>query len=319
MLVRGKLEFTRKIANSWAIGRDIRIGFLLDRVRQVVAAASGDRRQAPVLLDELHERDVIAVLMRDVTALGVLRDDDQGNACTIAEEVDRLDVARVIVSAALVEGDEDGSVVPKRRVGLDLVDDLLDEAFKEIEFGGRRVTVVHAAGLDDGDRGQVTGIDIFVEFGGVRDVRLTGRLGTHELGLILEGVADVAILIEAVRLGRIGNVQIPVFAEVLEGDVVSDQIVTDALLAGGRDSEGRVLRGKSAIAVVAGVVVVDQVVVSLDAVRIYRPLEGLKVVGHRRNARLADVAAVDVAAATVAILIVVVVRGGLWVGILDLI
>ena len=78
---------------------------------------------------------MIAILMRDVTALGVLRDDDQRDACAIAEEVDRLDVARVIVSAALIEGDEDCSVVPKRWIGLDLVDDLLDEAFKEIEFG----------------------------------------------------------------------------------------------------------------------------------------------------------------------------------------
>ena len=181
------------------------------------------------------------------------------------------------------------------------------------------MTVVHAAGLDDGDWGQVAGIDILIEFGGVRDVCLAGGLGTHELGLVLEGIADVAVLVEAVRLGGIGNVKIPVFAEVLEGNIVSDEIVTDALLAGGRDGEGRVLRGKSAIAVVAGIVVIDEVVVSLDAVWVYRPLEGLKVVGHRRNAGLADVAAVDVAAAAVAVLIVEVIRGGLRVGIFDLI
>ena len=175
MLVGGELEVIRKIANSWAVGRDIRITFLLNWVRQIVAAACGDWRQTPVLFDEFDERDVIAVLMRDVTALGVLRDDDQRNAGAIAEEVDRLDVTRVIVSAALVEGDEDGGVVPECRVGLDLVDDLLDEAFKEVEFGGCRVTVIEAAGLDDGDRGQVAGVDVFVELSRVGDVCLDGR------------------------------------------------------------------------------------------------------------------------------------------------
>src|ERR1700750_3437964 len=145
------------------------------------------------------------------------------------------------------------------------------------------------------------------------------RLGAHEFGLILERVANVAIRIEAVRLGGICNVKIPVFAEVFEWNVVSDKIVTDTLLAGRRNGEGRELRCKSAVTVVARIVVIDQIVVTLDAVRVYRPLERLKIVGHSGNAGLADVTAVDIAAATVAILIVEVIGGRLWVGILDLI
>jgi len=313
----GEGKVIRKIANSWAVGRNVGIVCLLDRVRQVVAAAGGDGREAPVLLDELHERDVIAIFMRNVAALGVLGDDDQRDAGTIAEEVDWLNVTGVIVSAALIPGDEDGSVGPESRVGLDLVDDLLGEAFEEIELGGRRVTIVEAAGLDDGDRRQVTGVDVFVELGGVPDVGFAGGLGAHELGLVLEGVTDVAVFIERVRLGGISYIEIPVLAEVLERNVMSDEIVTDALLAGWRNCEGRERRGERAVAVEAGVVVVDEIVVALDAVCFDRAAEGLEVIGYSRYAWLADVTAVDVAAATVAILVVEVVGGGLWVRVLD--
>jgi hypothetical protein len=52
------------------------------------------------------------------------------------------------------------------------------------------------------------------------------------------GFANVAIRIEAVRLGGIGNVKIPVFSEVFEGYVMSDEIIPDALLARWRNGEG---------------------------------------------------------------------------------
>src|SRR5277367_793043 len=130
-LVAGEGELLRKIANSGAVGWNIRIASLLGWVRQVVAAARRDRRQAPVLFDELDERDMVTVLMRHMTALRVLGDDDERNAGTIAEEVDRLNITRVIVPTALIPGYEDGSVGPEGRVGLDLVDDLLHEALVE--------------------------------------------------------------------------------------------------------------------------------------------------------------------------------------------
>src|SRR5882757_723353 len=146
------------------------------------------------------------------------------------------------------------------------------------------MTIVHAAWLDDGDWRQVSGVDIFVELRSVCDIGLTGSLSSHELGLVLERVANVAILIEAVRLRRIGNMKIPVFAEVLERDVVSNEIV-----------------------------------IPLDAIRVYWPLERLKIVRHSRNTGLADIAAIDITAAAVAILIVEVICGRLWVGIFNLI
>jgi hypothetical protein len=55
----------------------------------------------------------------------------------------------------------------------------------------------------------------------------------------LERIADVAVLVKGVRLGGVGYIEIPIFAEVLERYVVGDEIVADALLAGGRDGEGR--------------------------------------------------------------------------------
>ena len=58
--------------------------------------------------------------------------------------------------------------------------------------------LVDAAGLDDGDRWQVAGVDAFVEFGSVANVGFAGSLGAHELGLILEWVADVAVLVKGV-------------------------------------------------------------------------------------------------------------------------
>src|SRR5882757_130046 len=181
------------------------------------------------------------------------------------------------------------------------------------------MTIVHAAWLDDGDWRQVPGVNIFVELRCVCDIGLTSSLSSHELGLVLKRVANVAILIEAVRLRRIGNIKIPVFAEVLERDVVSDEVVTDALLARGRDREGRILRSKRAVAVIAGIVIINEIVVPLDAIRVYWPLERLKIVRHSRNTRLADIAAIDITAAAVAILIVKVICGRLWVGIFNLI
>src|ERR1700733_1683948 len=131
------------------------------------------------------------------------------------------------------------------------------------------MTVIESARLDDGDRGKIARINIGVQFGCVPDVRLTSGLGTHELRLVLEWVAYVAVLVEGVGFGWIGDVEIPVFAEILERYVVSYKVVTDTLLAGGRDRVGRILRGERAVAVVTRVVVVDQVVVALHAVGAY--------------------------------------------------
>jgi len=53
----------------------------------------------------------------------------------VAEEVDRLDIAGVVVAAALVHRDDDGRGLPQFLVGLHLVDDLLREGLEDIDAG----------------------------------------------------------------------------------------------------------------------------------------------------------------------------------------
>ena len=78
----------------------------LSRLRSVTVLKS------PVPLDELQDRNVVGVFVRDVAGLGVLRNHDQRNARAVAEEIQRLHIAGVIVAAAFVEGDEDRCVLP---------------------------------------------------------------------------------------------------------------------------------------------------------------------------------------------------------------
>ena len=67
-----------------------------------------------------------------------VRDHDHRDAGAVAEEVERLNIARVPVAAAFVEGDEDRGVLPQRRIGLHRVDDLLGEAFEQDRASTRR-------------------------------------------------------------------------------------------------------------------------------------------------------------------------------------
>jgi len=47
--------------------------------------------------------------MRHVSALRIFGHDEERNARSVAEVVDRLDVAGIVVSAALIDGDQDRS------------------------------------------------------------------------------------------------------------------------------------------------------------------------------------------------------------------
>jgi hypothetical protein len=96
--------------------------------------------------------DVPGITQRQVLRI---RHDDQRNARAVAEEVDRLHIAGVVVAAALILGDENDGVLGVRRRGLDLVDDLLHEALEQVQLRGGRMAVHVAAGLDEGNRGQV--------------------------------------------------------------------------------------------------------------------------------------------------------------------
>jgi hypothetical protein len=141
-----------------------------NRVREVVAAAVRDRRQAPVLLDELQDGHVVGVVVRDVTARRVRRDRDERDARAVAEEVERLHVAGVPVAAALVERDEDGGVLPELGLRLDRVDDLLGVALEEVELRRGRVAVEQTARLGDREGGEPAVRDVRVEIGQVLQV-----------------------------------------------------------------------------------------------------------------------------------------------------
>jgi hypothetical protein len=74
---------------------------------QIVAATRRQRLQAPVALDELQDRSMVGIGVIDEAFLGERRHCDQHRARSVAEKVDRLDIAGIIVAARLVEGDQD--------------------------------------------------------------------------------------------------------------------------------------------------------------------------------------------------------------------
>src|ERR1700719_669361 len=142
------------------------------------------------------------------------------------------------------------------------------------------MSVNPAAGLHVGNRGKIAAFEVFVEIFGVLQVGgANGGVG-HDFGLILERVADVAVLIAlgadgaVIELVFIGQVGIPLVAVILPGNTGGHQHVRDGVLLGRRNGErsvGDVVVGVSvgAVAEVAGIVVVEQIVVAGIALGIY--------------------------------------------------
>src|SRR5579871_3060630 len=95
----------------------------------------------PIALDELQDRDVIGVAVADVPALREVRNDDQWNARSVAEKVDRLDVARVVKTAALIESDDESCLRHELRICVETIERFLDHAFEQVELRGSRVAV----------------------------------------------------------------------------------------------------------------------------------------------------------------------------------
>src|SRR5271169_5396415 len=93
---------------------------------------------------------MVRIGMGDVPADAIGRYHNHWNPGTVAEEIERLDIARIPGSATFIEGDEDRGFGPERLIGLDAVDDILDEAFEQIEFRGRWMAIHKAARLDVG-------------------------------------------------------------------------------------------------------------------------------------------------------------------------
>ena len=56
---------------------------------------------------------MVSIVVRDVTRLGVRRNNDQRNARPVAEVVQGLYISGVVVAAALILGDEDSGVLPQ--------------------------------------------------------------------------------------------------------------------------------------------------------------------------------------------------------------
>ena len=69
-VVVSEVEQIKEVADGRGIERHIGVAFLGDGVREIVAAAMGERLQIPIPLDELENRDVVGVSVADVAAPG---------------------------------------------------------------------------------------------------------------------------------------------------------------------------------------------------------------------------------------------------------
>src|SRR5579884_480673 len=129
-----EVEGVHQVADGGAVGGDVRVVFCDDGVRQVVAAAAGERRKFPVLLNELEDGNVVSVIVRDAPSARIGADDDEGNARAVSEEVQRLDVSGVVITATFVKGDEDGRRGPELRVCLQTLKDVFHKALEQIKL-----------------------------------------------------------------------------------------------------------------------------------------------------------------------------------------
>src|SRR6516162_5880768 len=91
---------------------------------------------------------MVGIRVANVAALAESGNGDHRDAGAVAEEVELLHVTGVVGSAALVEGDKDGGVVPKVRICLNPIDNLLNEALEQVQFRGRGMAVDETARLD---------------------------------------------------------------------------------------------------------------------------------------------------------------------------
>src|SRR6202043_3972242 len=82
-----KLERVKQIVQSRAVRGCVGIARGRDRVGKIVPAATGNRWQVPVSVDELDQRNVVPVAVIDVAARRIRRDDEQWNAGAVTEEV----------------------------------------------------------------------------------------------------------------------------------------------------------------------------------------------------------------------------------------
>jgi len=130
-----EIEQTEEVVESGGVDRHVGIFTCRNGVGEVVAAATGDGGQTPIRFDEFIDRDVVGISVVDVARLGEGRNCEEDDAGAVAEEVQRLHVAGVIVAAAFVLSDEDRGAGPELWIGVNPIHYLLHEGFEEVELG----------------------------------------------------------------------------------------------------------------------------------------------------------------------------------------
>jgi len=76
---------------------------------------------------------MIGVGVIDMALLGIWRDGDQWNAGAVAEEIDRLDVAGIVIASPFIHRDQNRGLSPERFIALNARDQINDKVF----IGGR--------------------------------------------------------------------------------------------------------------------------------------------------------------------------------------
>lgn len=69
LFVVAEAEEAEQVAKGWTVHRHIGIVRCCDRVGEVIPAAARDRLKSPIPLDKFHNRNVIGILVRNVSPL----------------------------------------------------------------------------------------------------------------------------------------------------------------------------------------------------------------------------------------------------------
>src|SRR6266478_1715159 len=149
--------------------------------------------QVPIAFDGRKDRDVVGVGVADVPATAKGRNHNERNTRTIAEEVQRLDVAGVIVAAAFVERNNQRGGRKQFGFGLEEVDDFLHHALEQIELRRSRVAVEQAVRFHERNRRKGACLNGGIEIRSILDMRGTLPRVSHDgVGVGLK-VANVAV------------------------------------------------------------------------------------------------------------------------------
>jgi uncharacterized DUF497 family protein len=129
-----KIEEVKEVADGRAVERHVGADEVQrERIGEVVAAALGNRRQIPVALDELENRDVIRIAMRNMSRTEIRTYHKKYDPGAVPEEIERLDVSGIVIATPFVKRDEDHRILRIRR-RLHSVDNFLAEPLEQVEL-----------------------------------------------------------------------------------------------------------------------------------------------------------------------------------------